>query len=100
MNELKLIDTHRHERQIGLRVGESVYQALERLARETGSTIADAARRVIIEGLNSKGITPDTYKAGDTLKVGTSDVMVIIAGDNLSGEDIKMKLKSFTGAGE
>jgi hypothetical protein len=89
-NEFRLLDTGEKSKVVTFRLGETVYQALEKLANETGGTVSATARKLLLESLAGE---PMLYRAGDTLQATSTDTAVFIVGEYFTEQDIKSKLK-------
>jgi len=77
-------------KQVNIRLGENVYQALEQEAQMTGGTISDIVRRAITDRLD--GTSPPKPLPGDIFKItlpGLKEYTVKVQGskDMKAGDD-------------
>lgn len=91
--KLKLVKTGEKSRVITFRLGETIYEALEKMAQETGGTVSATARSLLVDSLSG---APLNYRAGDTLKAegfGTSSAMYVVLGGEMPTTDSEVSKK-------
>lgn len=90
----KLVETGEKSRVVTFRLGESVYSALEQQAQETGGTVSATARSILLAGLQGEEKPVEfMFQPGDTLQSSTSDCVVLLVNEPMTGEEVKKRVE-------
>lgn len=85
MNKINLVDTGEKSKVVTFRLGETLYQALEKLAEQGGGTVSSTARQLLVESLRSE---PLEFGAGNMFKDMSSSSAVFIVTESTTDEQL------------
>jgi len=94
-NEYKLVnEAGEKSKVVSFRVGEKVYQALEKLASAQGGTISASARNLVLSSLDTDSME---FVPGDTVVNSEGVLVVLVDKETTSGADISSALINMSG---
>jgi len=95
-DKLKLVDTGK-SKVVSFRVGENVYQELEKIAELQGGTISASARSLLLSSLDTENMV---LEPGNVVSLPTTDFVVMLVDSSTTGAAIKARIMDMSGKKE